>query len=283
MAAGPKQGEAQAFFAGLPLARPLVVGIVNVTPDSFSDGGETPGSAAAVARGLAQRAAGADIIDVGGCSTRPGADPVSEQMEMDRVLPVVARLAAAGAVVSVDSWRPAVIGAALAAGARIVNDVRALSAPGALDAVAATDACVILMHMRGQPATMQQDPQYDDVVAEVADFLAGRIAACEGAGIARSRIAVDPGIGFGKTLAHNLTLIRRLDDLAVLGCPVVLGVSRKSMFAAFPGGERTGSRLGGSIAAALAGAARGARILRVHDVAETVQALALSRAIETEP
>ena len=267
-------------FAGLDLTQgPLLMGVVNVTPDSFSDGGDYATPEAAIARGRELRAAGAAILDIGGESTRPGAEPVDEAEELRRVLPVVQALAADGAV-SIDTRRAGVMRAALAAGARIVNDVTALAGPGSLEAVAEAGAAVVLMHMQGEPRTMQRDPLYADVVRDVYDFLAGRIEACVAAGIARERIAVDPGIGFGKTVAHNLELIRRLAVFHRLGRPLVLGVSRKSFIekvVGYPTPPK--ARLPGSLAAALAGVVAGVQILRVHDVAETRQALAVWQAI----
>ncbi|MDH5748328.1 MAG: dihydropteroate synthase, partial [Rhodospirillales bacterium] len=216
-------------FAGLTFERPRIMGIVNVTPDSFSDGGETVTEDAAVARGLAMLADGADILDVGGESTRPGAAAVSQDEELNRVLPVVERLVGEGAVVSIDTRHGAVIAAAVAAGAAIINDVTALEGdPESLAIAAESGAHVILMHMRGEPATMQNAPSYRDVVAQVRDYLAARVEACEAAGIGKGHIAVDPGIGFGKTVEHNLALIANLNRFGDLGCPLVLGASRKS-------------------------------------------------------
>ncbi len=267
-------------FAGQMLDRPLVMGIVNVTPDSFSDGGETPDAAAAIERGLAMRAAGADILDIGGESTRPGAAPVSQAEEARRVLPVIGALAGAGAVVSVDTRHAATMVAAGDAGARMINDVTALAGdPDSLVVAAGCQMPVILMHMQGEPRTMQADPRYACAPLDVYDFLAERIDACEAAGIRRADIAVDPGIGFGKTVAHNLHILARLSVLAALGCPIVLGVSRKSFIARLGRNEPPARRLGGSLAAALAGIAQGAHILRVHDVAETHQAVATWTAI----
>ena len=268
-------------FAGVSLAAPVVMGILNVTPDSFSDGGDLRDAASAIATGLAMREAGAVFLDVGGESTRPGSDAVPVSEELRRVVPVVRGLAQQGAIVSVDTRHSAVMRAAIEAGARIVNDVTALAGdPDSLAAVAASDVAVVLMHMQGEPKTMQRDPHYDDVVGEVRDYLAGRIAACEAVGISRQRIAIDPGIGFGKTLAHNLALLNRLDALAALGWPVLIGVSRKSFIANATGGSPPAKqRLGGSLAAALAAVERGARIVRAHDVAETVQALKIWTAI----
>ncbi|MCC7167376.1 MAG: dihydropteroate synthase [Rhodospirillales bacterium] len=269
-----------ASFAGLALDRPRLMGVVNVTPDSFHDGGHHFDAERAIAHGQALARAGADILDIGGESTRPGAQPVSAADERARVLPVIRALKPLGVPLSIDSRRPLVMEAALAAGATIVNDVTALADPLARRLAAESGAFAILMHMQGEPATMQAKPVYGDVVAEVRDFLAARIAHCAADGIARERLAIDPGIGFGKTLDHNLALIAHLDRLAELGVPVVLGVSRKSFIAHLMGGDPpTAARLPGSLAAALAGLERGASILRVHDVAETAQAVAMWRAI----
>ena len=256
------------------------MGILNVTPDSFSDGGRFEDVARALDHARAMLADGADIVDVGGESTRPGAAAVDEATEIARVLPVVEALAREGALVSVDTMKPAVMRVALAAGAAMVNDVRALQAPGALEAVAASGAAVCLMHMRGTPASMQQAPEYGDVVAEVRDFLGARAQACEDAGIARERIVVDPGFGFGKTRAHNLELLDRLGELATLGYPVLAGWSRKSTLGAITGrGEE--ERLAASVAAAVLAVERGASIVRVHDVRETVDAVAVAQAVAT--
>jgi len=258
----------------LDLRIPRVMGILNVTPDSFSDGGRYATLAAALDHAERMLADGAAIVDVGGESTRPGAAAVPEALELERVIPVVTALARDGALVSVDTRKPAVMRAALAAGAAMVNDVAALRAPGALAAVAATGAAVCLMHMQGEPQAMQAEPRYVDVVREVSEFLAGRAAACEAAGVARERIAIDPGFGFGKTVAHNLSLLRALPALAALGYPVVAGLSRKSTLGVLTG-RPAGDRLAASIAAALAAVERGAAIVRVHDVRETVDALAV--------
>ena len=265
----------------IDLTTPRVIGIVNVTSDSFYDGGRT-GTNAAIAQGMRMLDEGAAIVDVGGESTRPGATPVDEHDEISRVIPVVEALARAGACVSVDTMKPVVMRAALAAGASMINDVRALQAPGAIDVVKSTNAAICLMHMQGEPRTMQQAPAYADVVAEVRAFLQRRAQACVDAGIARERIVVDPGFGFGKTLAHNLDLLRNLSELAALGFPVLAGVSRKSMVGAITG-RNVDARLAGSIAAALAAAMRGARLLRVHDVGDTVDALAVLGAIDGWP
>ena len=257
---------------------PRVMGILNVTPDSFSDGGAYESVAAAVDHARRLVDDGADIIDVGGESTRPGAEPVPVALELARVIPVVAALADFGVPISIDTVKPQVMVAALEAGASIVNDVNGLRAPGALDAVAASDCGVVVMHMQGEPRTMQDAPTYDDVVDEVIEFLTERMAALAAAGVADERIAVDPGIGFGKTFAHNLTLIRRLGDLRRLGRPVVIGLSRKGLIGTITGRD-VADRDAGSVAAALIAAERGARILRVHDVRATCDALAVWRSI----
>ena len=268
-------------FAGFDLGAPLIMGIVNVTPDSFSDGGEFARADAAIAHGLRLRDEGADILDVGGESTRPGSAPVSADEELARIRPVIQALADAGAVVSVDTRRADVMREALACGARIVNDVTALSfEPDSLDVVASSGASVVLMHMQGDPATMQLAPHYDDAPREVADYLAARVAACRSAGIPDERIAVDPGIGFGKTTQHNLQLLASVDRLRALGVAVVVGLSRKGFIAKLSRGEGVKDRVAGSVAGALAAVARGADIVRVHDVAATRQALAVWQAIE---
>ncbi|WP_127997569.1 dihydropteroate synthase [Piscinibacter defluvii] len=257
----------------IDLARPRVMGIVNVTPDSFSDGGRLGDAAAALRHCEQLLAEGADILDIGGESSRPGAAPVPLAEELARVLPVVQGALGFGVPLSVDTVKPEVMRRALELGADIVNDIGALLAPGALEAVAAFPcAGVCLMHMRGDPATMQQRPAYDDVVAEVADFLAGRLQVLRAAGVDDERIVLDPGIGFGKTVEHNLELLRRQPELLALGRPLLLGWSRKSTLGAVTG-RAVGERLAGSIAAALAAARQGAAILRVHDVAATVDAL----------
>jgi dihydropteroate synthase len=248
------------------LERPLIMGIVNVTPDSFSDGGRFLDPVAAVAHARKLIDDGADLVDLGGESTRPGSQPVSEDEEIKRVLPVLERLS--DIPVSVDTRRPRVMKAALEAGASMINDVQALSAPGAIEAVAASGCAVCLMHMKGEPATMQRAPYYDDVVGEVTTFLRDRIAACQSAGIARERIVADPGFGFGKRLEHNLALLRRLPELAALGVPLLAGWSRKSSLGMITG-RPAGERLAASLAAALLAAQGGAKILRVHDARET--------------
>ena len=262
---------------------PLVMGIVNVTPDSFSDGGRLPDTAAAFAHARALIAAGADILDIGGESTRPGAAPVAEAEELARIVPLIAALRSEGAVpISIDTLKPAVARAAVAAGATIWNDVTALrGATDSLDTAAELGCGVVLMHMQGEPRTMQADPAYDDVVAEVAAFLLARAEAAIAAGVAREKIWLDPGIGFGKTPAHNLALLARLDRIVALGFPVLLGASRKRFIRAIdPSAVEPSDRLGGSLAVAIAGARAGAAALRVHDVRETVQALKVDAAIQ---
>ena len=254
------------------------MGILNVTPDSFFDGGRHDDPDRAVERGRTLAAEGADIVDVGGESTRPGARAVDASVEIARVVPVVEALAAEGIPVSVDTSKPEVMRAALAAGASMVNDVRALLEPGAMEVVASSGAAVCLMHMRGTPESMQVETAYAHVVAEVRDFLARRAAACERAGIARNRIVVDPGFGFGKGVAENLALLRRLRDLVAAGYPVLAGLSRKSTIGAITG-RSLGDRLAGSLAAALMAVERGAAIVRVHDVRETVDALRVYAAV----
>jgi dihydropteroate synthase len=271
----------RAPWAGFALDRPLVMGILNVTPDSFSDGGAYFDTARAIEHGRAMIAAGADIIDIGGESTRPGADETTPAEELRRVLPVVEALKNAGAVLSVDTRRAMVMWEVLAAGARIINDVTALTGDaGSLHFAAHCDAPLVLMHKAGEPRTMQEAPHYDDVALDVLDYLEARIAACEAAGIARGRICVDPGIGFGKhPIEHNLPLLRRIALLHATGCGIVLGLSRKAFIGRVSRNEKPPDRVAGSIAGALWGAARGIQILRVHDVAETRQALAVRQAI----
>ena len=264
----------------LSLDRPVVMGILNVTPDSFVDGGHFLDPGAAIARARTMIGEGAAIIDVGGESTRPGAIPVTAEDEMRRVVPVIEALAGnIEAVISVDTTKPEVMAAAIAAGANMINDVNALRAPGALDVVAAADVAVCLMHMQGEPRTMQQDPCYADVVAEVSAFLAERARHCVDAGISQSRIVVDPGFGFGKTLAHNLQMMRHLDRFSSLGLALLVGLSRKSMIGAVLD-RPVRDRLAGNLALAVLAVARGARILRVHDVGPTVDALRMIAAVD---
>jgi dihydropteroate synthase len=258
------------------------MGVINVTPDSFSDGGDLQGPEAAAERGARMAAEGADWLDVGGESSRPWAAPVSEAEELARVIPAIAAIrAVCDTPISVDTMKPAVARAAVAAGATMWNDITALSGDTASLATAAGLKCdVVLMHMQDRPATMQDDPRYGDVLAEVGDFLAARAAAALAAGIERRRIWLDPGLGFGKTVAHNLALLRGLDRIVSLGFPVVVGASRKGMIRALdPTAARTGDRLGGSLAIALAAVRAGAAMIRVHDVRETVQALTVEAAI----
>ncbi|WP_374449489.1 dihydropteroate synthase [Stella sp.] len=264
-------------------ALPAVMGIVNVTPDSFSDGGDRFEAAAAVEAGLAMAAAGAAFVDVGGESTRPGAEPVAEAEELRRVLPVVERLAAAGVRVSVDTRRAAVMRAALAAGAALVNDVTALAGDAESAEIVRTAGCpAVLMHMQGEPRTMQAAPRYGSVLHDVHDYLAGRLADLAAAALPRARFVVDPGIGFGKTLAHNLEILGGVGLYLGLGVPVMVGLSRKGFIGRLGGGAAARDRLGGSLAGALWALQRGASILRVHDVPETVQAVALWRAMAEE-
>ena len=266
----------------LPLDRPLVMGVVNVTPDSFFDGGRYADAREAIEHARRLVAEGADLLDIGGESSRPGAAPVAADEELARVLPVLEALADGPAPVSVDTTKPEVMRAALGCGAAMINDITAFRAPGALAAVVQSDAAVCLMHMQGEPRTMQASPVYGDVVAEVRDFLAARAQACVAAGIARERIVVDPGFGFGKTVAHNLALLAHLDGIAALGYPVLAGWSRKSSLGRITG-KPAEDRLAASIAAALLAVQRGARILRVHDVAATRDALAVLNAVIPSP
>ena len=261
------------------LSRPLVMGVVNVTPDSFFDGGQYLRRDAALAHAQQLIAEGADILDVGGESTRPGASPVGIQEELDRILPIVEELRDAPVPVSIDTFKPEVMKAAISAGAQMVNDINALQDTAAMNALAASQAAVCLMHKQGNPQTMQQQPHYENVVAEVSAFLLDRIAASQAAGIQRDRIVIDPGFGFGKTLAHNLDLLRELDKLAELGVPMLAGLSRKSMLGALTG-QDVAHRLPASIAAALIAVQHGANIVRVHDVRATVDALKIWSAVK---
>jgi dihydropteroate synthase len=258
------------------------MGIINVTPDSFSDGGQFLDPTQAIAHAFNLHQAGADIIDIGGASTRPGAIPVDVSEELNRILPVVRTLAMAGLTISIDTRRAAVMRAAIAAGAKIINDVSALTGdPDSLEVVAASKAVVVLMHMQGTPATMQLAPHYRDVALDIHDFLEERIDTCVKAGIAQDRLIIDPGIGFGKTPEHNFELLKQLALFHGLGCPLLIGVSRKQFISILSRGAMPNKRLGGSLAAALAGLNRGVHILRVHDVAETYQALAVWLALHT--
>lgn len=264
----------------LDLSRPQVMGILNVTPDSFSDGGRFAARDAALCHAAEMVAAGATLIDVGGESTRPGARPVSPLEEMERVAPVVEAIAAElDVVISLDTSTPAVMREGARLGAGLINDVRALRRDGALEAAADTGLPVCLMHMRGEPGTMQESPQYQDVLVEVRDFLTERMAACAAVGIPPERIVLDPGFGFAKTLAHNLSLFKHLEGLQVLGRPLLIGVSRKSMIGQVLGRE-VGERLYGGLALAALAVDKGACILRVHDVAETVDAVRMIAAVQ---
>ena len=264
--------------------RPLVMGILNVTPDSFSDGGQHDTLDAARRRADQMVAEGADIIDIGGESTRPGSPRVPLQQELDRVLPVVEALHDCGAALSVDTYKPEVMRAVLRTGADMINDIWGFRQPGAVEAVAAPEAgraALCVMHMQGDPETMQKDPHYDDVVGEVHDFLQAQVETLQVAGVDRARIVLDPGFGFGKTSAHNLALLNRLPACAPAGYPILVGMSRKSMLGAVTGRDAAG-RLHGSLAAALIAVERGAAVVRVHDVAATVDVLRVSWAVRQE-
>ncbi|MCC7636054.1 dihydropteroate synthase [Stenotrophomonas rhizophila] len=268
----------------LRLDRPRIMGIVNVTPDSFSDGGEHASVDAAVAHGLQLVAEGADLLDIGGESTRPGSTPVPLEEELRRVIPVIERLAReTGVPISVDTFKPEVMRAAVAAGAGMINDIHALRQPGALDAAAALGVPVVLMHMQGEPGSMQDTPHYDDVVGQVHRFLTERLLVAEMAGIARRNLVIDPGFGFGKTTEHNLILLARLERFLDLGVPMLAGLSRKRSIGELTGRDRPGDRLAGSVAAHLIAAQRGAKLLRVHDVAATVDALKVWAAVDAVP
>ncbi len=267
-------------YAGMDLEQPAVMGVLNVTPDSFSDGGDYFDPGRAISAGFALAEAGAKIVDVGGESTRPGAREIHADEEIRRIDPVVRALATAGITVSIDTRHARVMAAALNAGARIINDVSALShEPESLGVVAASDAAVVLMHMQGTPENMQADPSYTDAPLDVFDALAERVAACLDAGIPRARIAVDPGIGFGKTMLHNIEILRHLSLFHGLGCPVALGVSRKLRIGVANSRAKPKARGSGTLAAVLAASDQGVQILRVHDVAETAQALEIQHAI----
>jgi len=277
-------GELAPHIGSRPLSGPTVMGIVNATPDSFSDGGAYFDPASAIGHAKAMIKAGAGIVDVGGESTRPGAAAVPVDEEIRRVVPVIAGIRAAaqaaGVTISVDTRNARTMQAALDAGATMINDVSALTHdPAALAVAARSQARVVLMHMQGEPATMQQAPSYDDVVLDVYDQLEACIAAAQAAGIALERVVIDPGIGFGKTVEHNLALLSHLSLFHRLGVPLLIGVSRKGFIARLSGGEPTDKRLGGSLAAGLAAIGQGAQIIRVHDVPETIQALRLATAI----
>lgn len=266
-------------FAGLSLDRPKLMGIINVTPDSFSDGGRLGSAADAIAHGRKLAEEGAHILDIGGESTRPGSDAVTLAVEAERVVPVIRALKAEGLLLSIDTRKAALMKQAAAAGAAVINDVSALTFDPDSIAVAAKLKCpVILMHAQGDPKTMQDNPSYEDVTLDVFDMLEGRIRACEAAGIGRSRIGVDPGIGFGKTFAHNLTLLHHLPVFHGLGTALIIGLSRKSFTGALTGEKRAGERVFGSVGGAIQAALNGAQILRVHDVRATSQALSVALA-----
>jgi dihydropteroate synthase len=265
----------------LPLSRPLIMGVVNVTPDSFSDGGKYFELKQSIAHARALIAEGANILDIGGESTRPGAAPVDLEEERRRVLPVIEALAGDGVPISVDTQKPELMREAVAAGASMVNDVCGFRAPGAFEVVAENGAAMCIMHMQGEPRTMQQDPRYHDVVDEVRGYLAGRVSAAAGAGISRERIVIDPGFGFGKTMEHNLALLRQLRSFRDIGCALLAGLSRKTMLGKMTGREPAG-RVFASVAAALIAVQNGAQIVRVHDVAATRDALAVLTAVNDE-
>jgi dihydropteroate synthase len=266
-------------LGAISLDCPAVMGILNTTPDSFSDGGRFTAPSVAIMHAEQMAAAGAAIVDVGGESTRPGAEDVSEQSEIDRVVPVIEAIRSAlDVAISVDTSKPGVMRAAVAAGATMINDVRALRAEGALEAAAELQQAVCLMHMQGQPRTMQQDPQYHDVVADVTQFLRERVSECTQAGIAKELLVIDPGFGFGKTPEDNIELLANLRQLQVIGPPLLIGVSRKSTLGMLTGRE-VDERQPASVAAAVLAVDRGASIVRAHDVAETVDALQVARAV----
>jgi len=267
----------------LDLSRPVVMGVLNVTPDSFSDGGRFIAVDAAIAQGVRLVEEGAAIVDIGGESTRPGAAPVPVEEELRRVLPAVEglRRAAPGVIISVDTSKPEVIRQAVAAGAGLINDVRSLTEPGALEAAAASDCAIGLMHMQGDPQTMQRSPSYVDVVKEVKVYLQMHVQRCRAAGVSADRILVDPGFGFGKTLEHNLELLRHLEDLSPQGLPLLVGLSRKSIVGTLTG-RATGDRVYGSVALAVVAAMNGARVVRAHDVVATVDALKIVSAVKRE-
>jgi dihydropteroate synthase len=267
-------------WAGLDLSTPRIMGIVNVTPDSFSDGGDYADMDAAVARGMALAEAGADILDIGGESTRPGAAPVSTEEELRRVVPVIRALAERGIAVSVDTRHAPVMAAAVAAGARIINDVTALTGdPDSEQVAAKSGAAIILMHMQGEPQTMQADPVYADATLDLIDYFAARLQRLADLGVKRTRISLDPGIGFGKKDPHNLLILNELAAFHGFGCPLTLGVSRKSFVGRLSRGEAPKARMPGSIAVATLGLTQGVQIVRVHDVAETYQARAMVQAL----
>ena len=269
-------------YARLSLDQSRIMGVINVTPDSFSDAGEVFAQVDAVARGKAMVEAGVDILDVGGESTRPGAQEISISEELDRVIPVIEGLLETGVILSVDTRHAEVMAGAIQAGAHIINDVTALTGePKSLEVVANLGCPVILMHMQGEPGTMQNAPMYEDAPREVSDYLAKRIKACEAAGIARSQIAIDPGIGFGKTVDHNIQIIKQIERLHEHGCAIVLGVSRKRFIGLITDTQNPQGRLPGSLAAAVYARTKGVQIFRVHDVAESKQALLICDYIQS--
>ena len=269
-------------YARLSLDQSRIMGVINVTPDSFSDAGEVFAQVDAVARGKAMVEAGVDILDVGGESTRPGAQEISISEELDRVIPVIEGLLETGVILSVDTRHAEVMAGAIQAGAHVINDVTALTGePKSLEVVANLGCPVILMHMQGEPGTMQNAPMYEDAPREVSDYLAKRIKACEAAGIARSQIAIDPGIGFGKTVDHNLQIIKQIERLHEHGCAIVLGVSRKRFIGLITDTQNPQGRLPGSLAAAVYARTKGVQIFRVHDVAESKQALLICDYIQS--
>jgi dihydropteroate synthase len=263
----------------LNLTKPVVMGIVNVTPDSFSDGGQFLDARKAIEHGQRMAEEGAAILDIGGESTRPGAQPVGIEEELRRVIPVIEGLVGTGALLSIDTSKPEVMRAAASAGAGLINDVYALRLPGALEAAAESGCAICLMHMQGEPRTMQKDPQYGDVVNEVKAFLQARVQSCRAVGVPIERIAIDPGFGFGKTLAHNATLLNGLDALSAMRLPVLVGLSRKSMIGRILD-KPAGDRLYGGLALAVMAVTKGARIVRTHDVAATVDVVKTVAAIQ---
>lgn len=268
-------------FAGLLLDTPRLMGVVNVTPDSFSDGGDFLESRTAIDHGLRMIDEGADILDVGGESTRPGSQPITTDEECKRILPVIEGLAGQGALISVDTRHADVMRRAIDAGASIVNDVTALTGdPESAHVCIEAGVDIVLMHMQGEPQTMQDNPTYDDAVLDILDYMHERLSALEAVGLARDKVCIDPGIGFGKTLAHNLRILSGIDAFHALGVPLLLGVSRKSFISKIDRDVAAKDRVAGSIAAAIAGWDRGVQVFRVHDVAETRQALAVWQAIE---
>ncbi len=277
----PEPVELRCGRITLSLARPLLMGVINITPDSFSDGGQFLDVAHAVrhARQLVEE--GADLLDIGGESSRPGAEPVALDEERKRILPVLERIADLRVAISVDTYKPELMREAIAAGASMINDIFGLRTPGAMEAIAGSDAAVCIMHMQGNPKSMQLAPHYDDVVAEVGDFLLSQARALMDKGVERSRIVLDPGFGFGKTPLHNLALLRAMPELAGMGFPVLAGLSRKSLLGKISG-RPVGQRVHESVAAALSAAQRGAAILRVHDVAATRAALLVQQAIDND-